>query len=502
MVSADDAASRSRMSVVTSADPVSLGSFFFSRNPKWTPETHSPAKPRFWVGRVVEIQRNGRVRLHWHKETELFSGVYQPTNNYFTQKASELRPFTNSAVDKVSKGWALFPVVERMTPDSPRREVAPEPVKPALLGGMGPPVPSVGQEPVSIGSFVFLRNARYAPAKESVALPRYWVGRVTAVSAPTPAARPFDDRKVKLQWLKETALGSGLFIVMPNVFTEKLSLVRVVPGGMVFDKRLQVWARCGDYDGATPPPLVFPGDEHLVVFRKPAQTVVVTRLKAVLVGASGLNLPSVTTGGEEPVVSPLPYVVLSPSSADGNQWLSFVSEKAPNRDAVQWARKLYEWGAVGEVPAAPLSLGVDVWACTGSPSASIAIRQSMMHRFLGHASIPMFDVPVVKVNGAAPLDKEAPCVARHPSVVAEGVDKAVCDRCPVVTLVLQGRLGREETVTGSLQLRVWLEVGFVNEGEHKIVFDTLPPLPLPAVAAQASPPGLLPPPATVAAKGE
>ena len=42
---------------------------------------------------------------------------------------------------------------------------------------------------LSIGTFVFLRNARFDAATETTANPRYWVGRITA-AGPTGASPP------------------------------------------------------------------------------------------------------------------------------------------------------------------------------------------------------------------------------------------------------------------------------------------------------------------------
>jgi hypothetical protein len=69
-------------------------------------------RPRFWVGRVVEIKRGGKIRLHWFKETRLTSGMYSGTNSYFVERASNLTPFISYAADKTTRTVALFPLVE------------------------------------------------------------------------------------------------------------------------------------------------------------------------------------------------------------------------------------------------------------------------------------------------------------------------------------------------------------------------------------------------------
>jgi hypothetical protein len=64
------------------------------------------------VGRVVEIKRGGKIRLHWFKETRLMSGMYSGTNSYFVERASNLTPFISYAADKTTRTVALFPLVE------------------------------------------------------------------------------------------------------------------------------------------------------------------------------------------------------------------------------------------------------------------------------------------------------------------------------------------------------------------------------------------------------
>ena len=48
-------------------DTLKLGTFMYVKNVKWTKDSHSTDNPKYWVGRVAEIIRGGRVRLHWHR---------------------------------------------------------------------------------------------------------------------------------------------------------------------------------------------------------------------------------------------------------------------------------------------------------------------------------------------------------------------------------------------------------------------------------------------------
>ncbi len=100
-------------------------------------------------------------------------------------------------------------------------------------GGGGSAVPEPEPEgPIVIGSFVFLRNARYRPQTESVTLPRYWVARVTAhVGAPSGATAVNEAGVLRLQWHRETAMGSGAFVATPHYFSEKVAIVRLVREG-------------------------------------------------------------------------------------------------------------------------------------------------------------------------------------------------------------------------------------------------------------------------------
>ena len=76
-------------------------------------------------------------------------------------------------------------------------------------------------------------------------------------------ARPH--ARAKLQWHRETSVGSNLYLATPNFFVEKLRNLRCVPSGMKYDPSLQVWRRIAEAGMAgVPPPLVYPGDEHLL----------------------------------------------------------------------------------------------------------------------------------------------------------------------------------------------------------------------------------------------
>jgi hypothetical protein len=59
-------------SAAAKAAPASgqLGSFMYVKNSRYDGSAlrpPTPDNPRFWVGRVAEIMRGGRMRLHWHR---------------------------------------------------------------------------------------------------------------------------------------------------------------------------------------------------------------------------------------------------------------------------------------------------------------------------------------------------------------------------------------------------------------------------------------------------
>jgi len=284
-----------------------LGSFMYVKNSRFDASRPTPDNPRFWVGRIAEIMRGGRVRLHWHRETELGSGLYIPTNNYFPERSALLRPFKAAGFDPSKRAWQVFPVVERLSPD--------EEAASAKLAGSVTTVPGGGEddaagggggvpgvkpggtgpqsdaEDIVIGSFVFLRNARFRGDAETTDMPRYWVARVTGTAVPPAAllgggaagggkgmgavqslASP--DGKLRLQWMKETSVGSHMYTATTSLFYEPQRLCRLVPGGMQYDGMLQVWRRGSD--DVRPPPLIFPGDESLIA----AKSTVAARLTA------------------------------------------------------------------------------------------------------------------------------------------------------------------------------------------------------------------------------
>ena len=183
-----------------------------------------------------------------------------------------------------------------------------------------PPEEFDSWETIWIGSFVFLKNARYkaVDGKASVFNPRYWVARVLPLlpsqrrlpptaavplsrAGPVATGKAFDARAVthpsgqqvrlkpgvtdaqgmvRLQWLRETAPGSDQFTSTSVEFYEPLSVLQPAPGGFLWDRKAEVWLRIGisdAYDLAKvgggnasephppAPPLVFPGDEGFFV---------------------------------------------------------------------------------------------------------------------------------------------------------------------------------------------------------------------------------------------
>jgi len=85
----------------------------------------------------------------------------------------------------------------------------------------GAPLDELEPEPITPGMFVFLRNSRFQPSVESPACPRYWVGRVVTLLAPDRTtglkeAKTFGfsrtHSRAKLQWHRETSVGSNLYV--------------------------------------------------------------------------------------------------------------------------------------------------------------------------------------------------------------------------------------------------------------------------------------------------
>jgi hypothetical protein len=314
-----------------------LGSFMFVKNSRFDVAKPSSDNPRYWVGRIAEIMRGGRMRLHWHRETELCSGIYVATNNYFPEKTTSLRPFRSAAFDSSRKAWQLYPVIERITneaeldpplvrhaEDDSTGDTGTPSVKPSSVG------PETDGDEFAVGSFVFMRNARFKPDSETVEVPRYWVARVTGIppvpprqangkpSAPSVTSKNgiiSDDGKLRLQWMKETAVGSNMFGPTSNVFFESFRLCKLVPGGMRLDPVLQVWRR--GTDALTPSPLCFPGDESLIMSKilpAEAQRVGGGPLPAELINGISSN-PSSKHGFMPSIVcEPVPAVPLVPNA--------------------------------------------------------------------------------------------------------------------------------------------------------------------------------------------
>ena len=56
-----------------------------------------------------------------------------------------------------------------------------------VVAGNGPNIVTDGYNEIAIGTFVFLRNARFNAVSESTSNPRYWVARVTAGAVAPPS---------------------------------------------------------------------------------------------------------------------------------------------------------------------------------------------------------------------------------------------------------------------------------------------------------------------------
>jgi hypothetical protein len=273
-----------------------LGSFMYLKNSRFDPAAPSPDNPVYWVGRVAEIMRGGRVRLHWHRETALGSGAYVSTNNYFPERAALLQSFRAVVWEPAAKAWRTYPALERATAEEAAVAAARAAKGQARGGGAAASTPAAPAA-LSIGAFVFLRNARFKPGAESPIMPRYWVARVTGITVQEPplAAAPSGevalvngspvalappgegtaratavlttpDGRLRLQWHREAALGTGVYVPTNHIFFEQRRLVQLVPGAMRFDSRAQAWVRKAlgeEASAAPPPPLLFEGDEHI-----------------------------------------------------------------------------------------------------------------------------------------------------------------------------------------------------------------------------------------------
>lgn len=264
------------------APEAGLGSFMFVKNSRFDPSRPTPDNPRFWVGRVAEIMRGGKIRLHWHRETSLGSGSYTPTNNYFPERQGLLKNFAAAVLDPASREWRVHPALEsgldaaaEKAVDGTKSTNAAEGLdaKASSAANVANAV-LVDSSSISAGSFVFLRNARFKPESESPLLPRYWVARVTTATTPETAKQPssslaanasspaLPDGRLRLQWHRESALGSNIFSSTNHFFYEHQRLVKPLPGPMRFDASVGTWKR--SIASLTEAALCFPGDEAAV----------------------------------------------------------------------------------------------------------------------------------------------------------------------------------------------------------------------------------------------
>ena len=281
----------------------SLGSFMYVKNSRFDPAAPSSDNPRFWVGRIAEIMRGGKMRLHWHREVSLGGGLYVPTNNYFPERATLLQSFKAVIFEPGEKAWRTYPALERETAE----EAAVLASRVAKVTAAAAAAAVSGITPASglvVGSFVYLRNARYnASVPETPIMPRYWVARVTGITVqdasavgaagpsstgvatassillngvPTATVTPSSlstatggtflalttpDGRLRLQWHRETALGTALYVPTNHIFFEHRRLVELIPGIMKFDSRATVWVRRAAVGGDGPAEeLLFPGD--------------------------------------------------------------------------------------------------------------------------------------------------------------------------------------------------------------------------------------------------
>ncbi|RYE82511.1 MAG: hypothetical protein EOO65_05405, partial [Methanosarcinales archaeon] len=180
------ASSPSRTVGSTEAPPAGhLGSFVFVRNPRHNVAKPSCDNPKFWLGRVAEVMRGGRVRLHWHRETSLGSANFVATNNYFTEHTHATHAVSSAVYLPTIRAWRVFPTVDELetllAAEEMERGGRTTETSTSLNQMRGP------GEHFSIGTFVYLRNTRFE-GSETPDLPRYWVARVTGQSSTSSAA--------------------------------------------------------------------------------------------------------------------------------------------------------------------------------------------------------------------------------------------------------------------------------------------------------------------------
>lgn len=271
-----------------------LGGFMYVRNSNFenslaAGDPHSPDNPKYWVGRVVEIMRTGYMRLHWHRELSLGSGMYIPTNSYFPEKASLLQSIEKAVWLKDQKAWQISPVIEeneekessvapvsssKASPDLNRPTVASKSTDESegaqnvlTMGNSSDFGTTKSTENVenreltreetlkyfAPGKFVIMRNSMFDPQEHSVYLPKYWICRIDSIQSYDEDNLPAE---LYLQWFQETELNSNLFKATPSYFSEDASLARPLPGGdLRYDSRTGYFYSPGSVS------LVFPGDE-------------------------------------------------------------------------------------------------------------------------------------------------------------------------------------------------------------------------------------------------
>ena len=128
-------------------------------------------------------------------------------------------------------------------------------------------VPGVGT--LRLGTPVYMRNPDFSAEVESPARPRYCVGVVTALfRAPdSPVAS-----HVEASWLRETSVGSTVYLGTDDSFVVSVENVAQVPGGLAYSRSDRSWRRSlrGPTDEVlsaagtivkVPRDLCYPGDE-------------------------------------------------------------------------------------------------------------------------------------------------------------------------------------------------------------------------------------------------
>lgn len=127
---------------------------------------------------------------------------------------------------------------------------------------------------VNLGTPIFARNPLFQPGPETVLRPRYLVGVTSGLYRASDSPVP---SHVEASWLRQTTVHSPVFLSTNDTLLVPLVDVALVPGGLAYNHTDRSWRRSVlagpteevlGVDGTVrkvPAPLVFPGDEGLVL---------------------------------------------------------------------------------------------------------------------------------------------------------------------------------------------------------------------------------------------